>query len=58
MALRATIAKPAVRPQASRSSVKPVAALKPAQVKLAAAGVASLAVLAAAQSVSLPDARL
>ncbi|KAG2499218.1 hypothetical protein HYH03_002798 [Edaphochlamys debaryana] len=50
MALRATLAKPAVRPSSARSSVKPVAALKPAQAKVALAGAASLAVLAVTNS--------
>ncbi|GFR41413.1 hypothetical protein Agub_g2096 [Astrephomene gubernaculifera] len=50
MALRATLAKPAVRPQAARASVKPVAALKPVHAKLALAGAASLAVLASTHS--------
>ncbi|KXZ56369.1 hypothetical protein GPECTOR_1g327 [Gonium pectorale] len=50
MALRATVAKSAVRPSVARASVKPVAALKPAQAKLAMAGAASLAMLASSGS--------
>ncbi|KAG2442953.1 hypothetical protein HXX76_003028 [Chlamydomonas incerta] len=49
MALRAVSAKSAVRPTVARASVKPVAALKPAQ-KLALAGAASVALLAASSS--------